>query len=301
MVGVDEQLRVGLIGAGPWAQQVHAPGIADHPGTRLTSVWARRPEAAAALADPYGAAVAADPAELLSTVDAVAFAVPPATQEEIALQAVAAGRHVILEKPVAATLAGAERLADAVDRAGVVSLVMLTRRFAPETEEQLAQLHATGGWTGGNARWLTGALLGGPYSASAWRHERGPLDDIGPHAFDLLDAALGRITDVLAAHRSDSGLWHVVLGHEGGATSSATLTMNVPVTPSVVEVSFYGDHGYRALADRGTSAQQSYTNLLDDFVAMVESGTTAHRCDVRRGLHLQRVIELARRAAAPVA
>ncbi|QTR06187.1 Gfo/Idh/MocA family protein [Saccharothrix algeriensis] len=294
---VDEQLRVGLVGAGPWAGRVHAPSLADHPGTRLTSVWARRPEAAAALAEPHGAQVAADLDELLSAVDAVAFAVPPEVQAGIATRAAGLGKHLILEKPIAAAVAEAERLAEAVDRAGVASLVVLTRRFAPETEEQLRQLREVGGWVGGAARWLNGALLGGPYADSPWRHDRGPLHDVGPHAFDLLDAALGRITDVIAAHRSESGLWQLVLAHEGGATSSASLSMAVPLNPGVSEVSVYGDHGYRVLADRGTTAQQCYTNLLDDFVAMVDSGTTTHRCDVHRGLHLQRIIDQAQRKA----
>ncbi|RKT52106.1 Gfo/Idh/MocA family protein [Saccharothrix australiensis] len=297
MVAVDEQLRVGLVGAGPWARSVHAPGLADHPGTRLAAVWARRPEAAAELALPHGAAVAETPEELLSSVDAVAFAVPPAIQADIAIEAARRGKHVILEKPVASTVDEAERLARTVDEAGVASLVMLTRRFAPETEEHLAHLRETGGWTGGNVRWLNGALLEGPYSRSPWRHERGPLDDIGPHAIDLLDAALGRITDVIAAHRSDTGLWHLVFGHEGGATSSVSLSMALPLNPGVSEVSVYGEHGYRVLADRGTDAQQCYTNLLDDFVALVDSGARAHRCDVHRGLHLQRVIDQARRKA----
>jgi predicted dehydrogenase len=276
---------------------VHAPGIADHPGTRLTAVWARREEAAAEVADTYRATVAKTPEELLDQVDAVAFAVPPEVQAEIAIKAAGLGKHLILEKPIAATLADAERLADAVQGNNVASLVVLTKRFAPETREQLAQLAGTGGWIGGSARWLTGALLGGPFSNSPWRHERGPLDDVGPHAFDLLDATLGTITDVIAADRSEHGLWQVVFQHEGGATSVATMTMTLPLNPSIAEVIVYGEHGHRVLADRGTTAQQCFTNLLDDFVAMVDSGTTEHPLDVHRGLHLQRIIDLARRKA----
>lgn len=294
---MDEQLRVGLIGAGPWAHLVHAPGIADHPGTRLTSVWARRPEAAAEIADSHGATVAANPDELLSAVDAVAFAVPPGVQAEIATKAAAAGKHLILEKPIASTVDEAEQLAGAVTTAGVASLVLLTRRFAPETQEMLAQLHRAGGWTGGDAQWLAGALLGGPFSKSAWRHERGALDDIGPHVFDLLDAALGEITDVIAANRSQTGLWQLILAHEGGATSTVSMSLNLPLQPSITELTVFGQHGHRALAKDGTSAQDCYTLLLDDFVAMVHSGTTEHPCDVRRGLHLQRIIDLARRKA----
>ncbi|NUT54174.1 MAG: Gfo/Idh/MocA family oxidoreductase [Saccharothrix sp.] len=294
---MDEQLRVGLVGAGPWATAVHAPGLADHPGTRLAAVWARREDAAAELAERHGAVVAGSPDDLLDQVDAVAFAVPPAVQADLAIRAAERGRHVVLEKPIAADLATAERLADAVERNGVASLVVLTRRFASGTREQLDQVAATGGWVGGSARWLNGALLGGPYSNSPWRHERGPLDDVGPHAFDLLDAALGTITDVIAADRSEHGVWQVVFRHEGGATSVATMTMSLPVSPGISEVVVYGEHGQRVLADRGESALRCFTNLLDDFVAMVDSGTTGHPLDVRRGLHLQRVIDSARRKA----
>ncbi|MGW4111658.1 Gfo/Idh/MocA family protein [Actinosynnema sp. NPDC004786] len=294
---VDEQLRVGLVGAGPWATSVHAPGIADHPGTRLAAVWARREDAAAEVAAAHGAAVARTPEELLAQVDAVAFAVPPEVQAGIAVEAARSGKHVILEKPIAGSLADAERLARAVADGGVASLVVLTKRFAPETQEQLAQLREAGGWVGGSARWLNGALLGGPYSRSPWRHERGPLDDVGPHAFDLLDATLGTITDVIAANRSEHGVWQVVFRHEGGATSVATMTMSLPLNPGIAEVVVYGEHGHRVLADRGTTARQCFTNLLDDFVAMVDSGTPEHPLDVRRGLHLQRVIDLARRKA----
>ncbi len=294
---VDEQLRVGLIGAGPWATMVHAPGIADHPGTRLTTIWARREDAAAELANAHGATTAKTPDELLASVDAVAFAVPPEVQAEIAVEAAEQGKHLILEKPIAATLEDAERLADAVEANNVASLVVLTKRYATETREQLEQLEQAGGWVGGSARWLTGALLGGPFSNSPWRHERGPLDDIGPHAFDLLDATLGTITDVIAADESEHGVWQIVFQHEGGATSVATMTMRLPLNPGIAEVIVYGEHGHRVLADRGTTAQQAFTNLLDDFVAMVDSGTTRHPLDVRRGLHLQRIIDLARRKA----
>ncbi|PWK90990.1 putative dehydrogenase [Lentzea atacamensis] len=294
---MDEQLRVGLVGAGPWAQMIHAPGIANHPGTTLTGVWARRQEAAAELAGTYGAEPFADFAEMLSTVDAVAFCVPPAVQGPMAIEAANAGKHVILEKPIAESVEVAERLAAAVSDAGVASLVVLTRRYAPETKELLAQLHRTGGWTGADARWLTGALLDGPFANSPWRHEKGALEDIGPHAFDLLDAALGEITDVIAANVSPTGLWQLILQHASGATSTLSLTLSLPLQPPFTDFTVFGVNGHRTLNSRDTSALDCFTILLDDFVAMVDSGTTTHECDVRRGLHLQRIIDLARRRA----
>ncbi|RSN59226.1 dehydrogenase [Amycolatopsis sp. WAC 04182] len=291
------QLRAGLVGAGPWAKTVHAPGLADHPGMTLRAVWARRPEAAKELAEAHGAQAVDSFDELLDQVDAVAFAVPPAVQAELAVRAAEAGKHLILEKPIAADLDGARRLADAVETAGVAALVVLILRFSPMTREWLDGIKEAGGWRGGGARWLSGALLGGQYQSSAWRHDSGALADIGPHALDLLDAALGEITDVLAANRTDDDLWQLLLAHEGGATSTATLSLRLPIQPTVVEVAVYGEHGYRTLGRKPGSAGESYTALLDDFAAMAASGTTSHPCDVRRGLHLQKLLEHARQLA----
>ena len=294
---MDEQLRVGLVGAGPWAEMIHAPGIANHPGTTLTGVWARRPEAAALLAASFGAEPFEDYAAMLSTVDAVAFCVPPGVQGPMAIEAARAGKHVVLEKPIAESVEVASQLADAVTEAGVASLVVLTRRYAPETKEMLAQLHRTGGWTGADSRWISGALLDGPFSNSPWRHDKGALDDVGPHAFDLLDAALGEITDVLAANVTDTGLWQLILQHAGGATSTVSLCLSLPLKPPFADFTVFGTEGHRTLTNRDTPALECFTNLLDDFVAMADSGTTTHECDVRRGLHLQRIIDLARRKA----
>lgn len=297
MYGVEEQLRVGLVGAGPWARKVHAPGLADHPGTELAAVWARRPEAAAELASRYQAEVATDFDEFLSTVDAVAFAVPPAVQADLALRAAHAGKHLILDKPIAGAVTTAERLADAVAEAELVSVIMLTRRFAPETRNWLAELNKLGGWAGGTAKWLSGALLNPDHADSAWRWSEGALFDVGPHTVDLLDAALGTVVEVLGANRGTDDLWQVLLGHEGGATSTLSLSLRLPIQPPLTELSVYGEHGYRALTGSFPHPLECYTALVDDFVAMVHSGTTRHSCDVQRGLHLQRVLDKARRLA----
>ncbi|RZQ65298.1 Gfo/Idh/MocA family protein [Amycolatopsis suaedae] len=295
---MDAQLRVGLVGAGPWARIVHAPGLFEHPATKLTTVWARRTEAATELAEARGASVSGSFDELLDQVDAVAFAVPPAVQAGLAITAAEAGKHLILEKPIAGDLATAERLAAAIGDAGVAALVMLTLRYAPETQEWLDGVAETGGWVGGAGRWLSGALLGEAYGGSAWRHESGALVDVGPHAFDLLDAALGEITDVLSAHRADNDLWHLTFQHAGGVTSTATLSMKLPIIPTVFEVAVYGQNGYRVLGKRPGTSNECYTALLDDFAAMIDSGVREHTCDVRRGLHLQRIIDKAQRLTA---
>ncbi len=254
-------------------------------------MWTRRSEAAAELAEEYEATACDTFTELLDTVDAVAFAVPPAVQAELAVTAAEAGKHLILEKPLAADLAQAERVARAVSESDVVALLVLTLRYAMRTRDWLAGLADTGGWTGGSARWLSGALLGEKYGRAAWRHEVGALGDIGPHAFDLIDAALGRITAVVTARRGPGESWHVMLEHEGGATSTVSLASRLPIMPTAIAFAVYGQHGLRLLGREPDGEAASFTALLDDFAAMIDSGVREHPCDVHRGVHLQRVIE----------
>src|SRR5689334_19411404 len=125
----DMSVRVGLVGAGPWAGMFHAPMLSAHAGTTLEAVWSRRPEAAERLAADHGATPAASFEELLAQCDAVAFAVPPDVQAELAVVAANAGKHLVLEKPLAFTLEDAERLTATVDDVGVQTVLMLRNRF----------------------------------------------------------------------------------------------------------------------------------------------------------------------------
>lgn len=280
-------MRIGLVGAGPWASDTHAPALAAHRGVDFVGVWARRPEAV----ERFGAPVYPSYPALLDAVDAVAFAVPPAVQSAMATHAAQMGKHLILDKPIAANLAEAQELAEAVDAAGVGSVVMLTRRFAPETREFLADA-AQHHWAAGAGMWLSGAALRGQYSASPWRHDQGALFDVGPHVLDLLDAALGKITKVVLASRDrPSDTWQLVLDHAGGARSTASLSLRTPMQPSVFQVAVHGTEGFRALRERDTSATDCYAVMLDEFLAAVDGGWHGHQFDVHRGLHLQLVIE----------
>lgn len=278
-------MRIGLVGAGPWARATHAPSLAAHPGVEFAGVWARRPDAAAGM----GAAVVESYDELLATVDAVAFAVPPEVQSGMAVAAARAGKHVLLDKPIAGTLGDATELAEAIGHAGVGSIVALTRRFAPETRAFLGDA-AGKHWSAGAGTWLSGAVLGGEYSNSAWRHREGALFDVGPHVFDLLDVTLGQIVDVVLCRREDaSDTWTVVFEHESGTLSTSQLSLATPVRPSVFRVELSGSDGVATLADRSTSATDCFSVLLDEFLESVATGTE-HSCSANRGLHLQKVL-----------
>lgn len=285
-VAGDRPIRVGLVGAGPWAAMVHAPTFAAGPGTTLAGVWARRPEAAERLASRHGAPAVADLDELLERCDAVGFAVPPDVQAPLAARAARAGAAVILEKPIAGDLASAEELAAAVDDAGVASLVVLSWRYAAAVRRFLDAAAAFEA-SGGGGRFLSGAALGGPF-ATPWRLERGPLLDLGPHVVDLLDASLGPVTRI-HAFGDRHGWVDLVLEHGGGTTSSATLCATTPVDPARAGVELYGPAGVLEIDCTAAVDASAFATLRHELVrAMAEGG--GHPLDVHRGLHLQRLL-----------
>lgn len=96
-------MRFGLIGTGYWAATVHAPGIVGHPEAELTGVWGRDPARSESLAAQFGARPFSDVDELIATVDAVAFSVPPEVQAELAGRAGSAGRSLLPSSPSAST------------------------------------------------------------------------------------------------------------------------------------------------------------------------------------------------------
>ncbi|GAA2057159.1 Gfo/Idh/MocA family protein [Williamsia deligens] len=277
-------MRIAVVGAGPWALETHYPALLAHPDVDVVGGWTRRPEAAGDLPVSRFESVEA----MLDAADAVSLAVPPDAQAPIALQAVRAGKHVILDKPIAGSVEQAAVLADAVEAAGVTSIVTFTRRFAPETRAFLDAARS-GQYGGGIGRWLSGALLGGRYSSSQWRKDGGALLDVGPHVVDLLDAALGEVTEVVDARLVPDDLWHITLGHAGGATSALQLSLCVPARPTVTEFAVHGRDGVVSLTDRSTSSVDCFTTLIDEFLASAASGTP-HACDVHRGLHVQEVL-----------
>ncbi|MGP4053080.1 Gfo/Idh/MocA family protein [Streptomyces sp. 2A115] len=279
-------LKVGLVGAGPWARGVHAPVLATGPETELTAVWARRPDAARETAAPHGAAVASRFEELLDSCEAVAFAVPPDVQAELAGRAAKAGKALLLEKPLGLDVASARRLVDAIDEAGVVSQVVLTNRYHPVVQEFL---RAAKGVEAAGARscCLSGAFLGGDF-ATPWRLEHGALLDLGPHMLDLLDAAMGPIVRVRGT--GDPRRWvELTCEHESGAVSQASLSGSVDVRPGIMRVELFGSHPELVYDSANLDYAECWPMLRQAFAGAVRTGVSGE-LDARRGLYLQELI-----------
>lgn len=131
-------LRWGVLGTGMVAGWFTADLLRSRLGS-LSMVGSRSPARAEELASAYGARAAGSYDEVLGSadVDAVYIALPNNLHAEWAVKAVRAGKHVLVEKPLALTDAEAKLIFDAADAAGVVALEGLMYRLHP----QMALVH----------------------------------------------------------------------------------------------------------------------------------------------------------------
>lgn len=294
-------LRVGLLGTGPWARRVHAPGLADHPGVELVGVWGRRPEAAAALAREHGGRPYEDMDALIADCEAVAIALPPAVQAPLAVRAAESGRHLLLDKPLALTVPDARAVAEAVERSAVASVVFFTVRFGAEAGRWLAEQAAVGGWFTAHADWLGSVFAAdsdSPYAASPWRREQGALWDVAPHALSVLLPVLGDVADPATDVRAVRGPADTVLltlRHESGAAGSATVSLSAPRAASGVRVTLRGTAGTTELPGRPDGPAPAYRRAVDALLASVRTGER-HPCDVRFGLRVTEILAAAERS-----
>lgn len=108
----------------------------ETPGVDLVAAWDSDPERGRRRADAHGVPFEADLDRLLarSDVQAVSLCAEPFRHPELVEAAAAAGKHLLIEKPMAADLAGARRIRRAVGRAGVQAMPAYNLRFHPVSQ-----------------------------------------------------------------------------------------------------------------------------------------------------------------------
>ncbi len=200
------KLQIALIGCGGIAQ-AHWRGIQAHsPRICVTAVVDTDGARAAAMAAQTGATPfpSLDEALAHGDFDAVDILLPHALHEEAAVCAFAAGKHVVLEKPMAHTLASADRILAAAQKAGTVFMVAEQAHYWPDARatQQMIQAGAIGEII--TAR----AVFGGPVVPSdggprPWRYDLalaggGITMDGGAHWIRPLRMWLGEIDEVVA-------------------------------------------------------------------------------------------------------
>src|SRR5918997_1893710 len=200
---------VALLGAGFMAS-THATSYAGLEGVDVKIVCGLERDRVAALADRLGAEASDDweAAVAAPGVDAVDVCLPTPLHRPVALRALAAGRHVLLEKPIAITLEDADAIGAAAEASGRVLMVGHVLRFFPEIAE-LRRLVASGEF--GRPLAATAIRLSPPPDWNDWmldaERSGGTLVDLAIHDFDVLAAILGPVQRVHA--RAVAGGRHV--------------------------------------------------------------------------------------------
>ncbi|MDR2617349.1 MAG: Gfo/Idh/MocA family oxidoreductase [Treponema sp.] len=200
---MKEKVRIGLTGYGKVAN-LHAEALAAASGGELVSVCGRNAERRNAFASKWKIASRDTPEEMVlkDKVDAVIITTPHPQHRDGALEALAAGAHVLVEKPMAVTAAECDEMIGAAKKAGKLLSVVCQRRWFPACarikkaidegklgKPVLAQLTILG--------WRDKAY----YDSDPWRGKwategGGILINQAPHQIDLLQWYMGPFKEI---------------------------------------------------------------------------------------------------------
>ncbi len=261
-------VRCGVIGAGRWAREAHIPAFAAHPAVDLVAVADTDPAALAAVYAEYPAiATFATAAEMLAAgpLEAVAIATPDDAHAADATLALAAGCHVLCEKPLAPNLEAARELATLAARSDRRTMVGFTLRYAPAIRglRTLVQQGVIGRPQHLQIFQQNGQFLD-PAHPFHWKMDRdraggGAIVEYGIHTLDLARWLTGEIAAVAATGRTwitarpaadggqrpvsvdDSTAW--LMRFASGETGLAHAGWATTGRPPGLELRLYGSEG----------------------------------------------------------
>jgi len=218
-------VRLGMAGCGRAASSLHLPALTRLPEFEVVAVADPDPDRSAAAADRFSIpscyagyeALLEDP-----DVEAVAVCVPPELHAEVAVEVMASGKHLFLEKPLASSLEEGDRVLEAARASGATAMLGLNLRWHPLVRRAHESIRA--GSLGPirliHTTFTSAIAARGPLPA--WRRDRGRgggvLFEVATHHFDLWHHLSGaEVEEVFAWSRS-------IDGHDDVATATARLS-----------------------------------------------------------------------------
>ncbi|MBI2941182.1 MAG: Gfo/Idh/MocA family oxidoreductase [Chloroflexi bacterium] len=250
--------RIGLVGINPRARRVILPGFSQAPHGEVTAVCSRDRAKAEQVASEIGDARAYDDYQaMLATapIDAVFLNTPDETHYPLAMAALAAGKDVVCEKPLATTLAEAVAMAGAARETGRLGLVNFTYRSVTP-HRHVARLLADGAigrlLSFDVSFWQSRLLLG-------WGSPAAALLDVGSHLFDTIEwwaeaAGAGPVVevccqeghaDVITVRASDPGapVWQAMVRLRESALGVLQCSRVTPGHRNAITATWRGDRG----------------------------------------------------------
>jgi len=266
-------MKWGIIGTRGYAAKSAAPGVAASQAGELLAVLGRDPERTREFArehDVEAAVTSLD--EFLATpgLDAVWVVSPTFMHHPHGMAALKAGKHVLLEKPFAASSAEAWELVETARQAGVLLATGYQGRCVPghQVMKRLIDDGTIGDVTA--ARTYYGVHRDGP--PPKWRQHRaearwGALADIGTHHLDLLRMLLGEVEDAhgLTGHQlgfETEDVAAAALRFESGVLATLTATVNVWKMATRVEV--HGTKGALVALDTNPAGAGPVTLITEE-------------------------------------
>jgi predicted dehydrogenase len=267
---MPRRIKWGVIGSGGIARRRTIPeGFAVASNAELASVFDVDDAANQAVAASFGARACRSIEELLqSGVEAVYVASPVKAHHGQILSALAAGKHVLCEKPLGLNVAEAEEVVSAADKAGLLLGTAFMMRFQSQHEalRRMAEHGLLGTLVFGRAQlscWY-------PPIPGAWRQDPalgggGALIDMGCHAIDVLENIFGPVRKLCCFTASsvqnyaseDNAV--VLLSFASGATGTVDTLYCVPDESSKNRLEVYGSLG--SVLAEGTIGQGSHGRM----------------------------------------
>jgi predicted dehydrogenase len=201
---MSKKVRIGIVGAGNIARRYHMRGYLTSGKAEIAAVTDAIPEVAATAAEQYGIPKVYDSYESLladGDIDAISVCVPNRFHAPITIAAVEAGKHVLLEKPVAMNLEEAYAMREAARKHNAIVMVEYPLRFDSgyRKAKQLIDEGHLGQIVLVKGTWCHG----GPemYTAGKWFFSKemaggGSLIDLAVHKLDIIRWLAGEIVDV---------------------------------------------------------------------------------------------------------
>jgi 1,5-anhydro-D-fructose reductase (1,5-anhydro-D-mannitol-forming) len=251
-MSTSDQIGWGIVGLGRIDETEIAPAVTAAPNSRLAGVVSRTAAKAEEFAARHGAAAAYDDYRALledPSVDAVYIATPNALHADQVVAAAEAGKHVLCDKPLAMTVADAERAVAACEAAGVrLGITFQTRNH--EGMRDIRDLLAAGGI--GSVRLVQVELGPGRKLPQNWRTDPalaglGVMNNLGVHAYDLLRYLLGaEVVEATAVVDVEPGLEVdtlalALLRFDNGALAYVNANQSLPNTQQ--DLSVHGTEG----------------------------------------------------------
>ena len=183
-----KNFRIAIVGAGVWGD-THAAIYREHPNVEPVAICDKNPERARLLAEKYGLPRAFDNVDDLlayGDFDAVSIVTPDFLHADIAVKCAEAGKHMLIEKPLATTREDVFRIVEAVNKHHVRAMVDLHNRFSPPFAEAKRLIEAGELGTLQNAYFRLNDIKWVATDMLSWSASSSILWFLGSHSFDTL-------------------------------------------------------------------------------------------------------------------